>query len=37
VTFCSTGLVTLAVSRGQHCAWPVFLVVGGITLYAGLM
>jgi hypothetical protein len=37
VTFFTTGLVTLIVSRGQHFAWPVFLVIGGITLYAGLM
>ena len=35
VTFTATGLVTLIASRGRHLAWPVFLAIGGIALYAG--
>ena len=27
-TFCLSGLVVLAGSRGRHLAWPVFLAVG---------
>ncbi|MGQ3053798.1 MAG: hypothetical protein ACT6S0_18630 [Roseateles sp.] len=35
ITFSATGLVTLTASRGKHLAWPVFLAIGGIALYAG--
>lgn len=35
ITFLATGLVTLAASRGKHLAWPVFLLIGIISLCAG--
>ncbi len=28
VTFLLTGIVTLGASRGQHLAWPVFILIG---------
>ena len=34
VTFLVTGLITLVISRAQHLAWPIFLFIGGIALYA---
>jgi len=34
ITFCSTGIVTLAASRARHLAWPVFLLIGCIALFA---
>jgi hypothetical protein len=34
ITFCTTALVTLAVSRAMHLAWPVFLFIGCVALYA---
>jgi hypothetical protein len=34
VTFLSTGAITFAISRGKHLAWPVFLFIGGVCLYA---
>lgn len=34
VTFLTTGAITLVVSRGRHFAWPVFLFIGGVCLYA---
>src|SRR5271168_5275586 len=34
VTFLLTGAITLVVSRGQHFAWPIFLFIGGVCLYA---
>ena len=33
-TFLLTGAITLIVSRGQHLAWPIFLFIGGVCLYA---
>ncbi len=33
ITFVSTGIVTFAVSRAKHLAWPVFLVIGCVALY----
>lgn len=35
ITFSASGVVTLVASRGRHLAWPVFLAIGGIALYAG--
>jgi hypothetical protein len=32
--FLVSGVVALIVSRGRHLAWPVFLVIGFIALYA---
>lgn len=32
LTLGATGLLTLAISRGRHLAWPVFLLVAGLTL-----
>lgn len=34
ITFLATGLVTLVISRARHLAWPVFLFIGGVALYA---
>ncbi len=34
ITFAVTGIVTLAISRARHLAWPVFLFIGCIALYA---
>ena len=34
ITFCTTGLITLFTSRGRHFAWPIFLLIGGISLFA---
>lgn len=34
ITFISTGLVTLVSSRARHLAWPVFLAIGCIALFA---
>lgn len=31
-TFLVTGLIILAVSRGRHLAWPVFLAIAGLVL-----
>jgi len=33
-TFIATGLVTLTASRGKHLAWPVFIVIGIISICA---
>lgn len=33
-TFLSTAAAILVGSRGKHLAWPVFLVIGVIALYA---
>ncbi len=30
--FAVTGVVTLAVSRGRHLAWPVFLAIAALSL-----
>lgn len=35
-TFLVTGAVTLIISRGQHLAWLVFLVIGGVCLYTAI-
>ena len=32
--FLMTGAITFAVSRGKHLAWPVFVFIGGVCLYA---
>ena len=32
--FLVSGVVALIASRGRHLAWPVFLVIGFIALYA---
>jgi hypothetical protein len=34
LTFMATGLVTLVISRAKHLAWPVFLFIGCVGLYA---
>ena len=34
LTFLATGVITLVASRGQHLAWLVFLLIGGLCLYA---
>jgi len=34
VTFLVTCLITLVVSRGRHLAWPIFLAIGIVSLYA---
>lgn len=34
ITFLITGAITFAISRGKHLAWPVFLFIGGVCLYA---
>lgn len=34
VTFLVTCVITLVVSRGRHLAWPVFLAIGIVSLYA---
>lgn len=34
VTFVVTGVITLVISRAKHLAWPVFLFIGGVALYA---
>lgn len=34
-TFITTGLVTLTASRGKHLAWPVFIVIGIISMCVG--
>ena len=34
VTFLITGAITFAISRGKHLAWPAFLFIGGVCLYA---
>ena len=36
VTFLTIGIVALVASRGRHLAWIVFLLIGGICLYAGV-
>jgi len=33
-TFVVTGLMTLVISRAKHFAWPAFLFIGGVALYA---
>jgi hypothetical protein len=33
-TFLLSGAVTFASSRGKHLAWPGFLFIGGVCLYA---
>ncbi|MBK9797461.1 MAG: hypothetical protein IPP58_13375 [Holophagaceae bacterium] len=35
ITFLATGLVTLAASRAKHLAWPVFILIGIISLWVG--
>ena len=34
VTFLVTGLLTLIGSRARHLAWPVFLAIGSLALWA---
>lgn len=34
ITFVATGVVTFVISRAKHLAWPVFLFIGCVTLYA---
>jgi hypothetical protein len=34
ITFLLTGAITFGISRGKHLAWPVFLFIGGVCLYA---
>ena len=34
ITFVATGIVTLAISRAKHLAWPVFIFIGCVALYA---
>ncbi len=36
ITFLATAAVTLAASRGKHLAWPVFLLIGIISLWVGV-
>ena len=37
VTFLVTSAVTLFASGGKHLAWPVFLLIGGACLFAGIV
>ena len=34
ITFLLTGLIALIVSRAKHLAWIIFVIIGGISLYA---
>lgn len=34
VTFLATSATTLTISRGRHLAWPVFLAIGIVAIYA---
>ena len=34
VTFLVHSVITLIASRGKHFAWPVFLAIGSLTIYA---
>lgn len=34
VNFLAHSAITLAASRGKHFAWPVFLAIGVLTIYA---
>jgi hypothetical protein len=34
ITFLFTGAITFAISRGKHLAWPIFLFIAGVCLYA---
>lgn len=34
VTFLATAIVTFAISRARHLAWPVFAFIGCVALYA---
>jgi len=34
VTFLVHFVITLVASRGRHLAWPIFLAIGALTLYA---
>jgi hypothetical protein len=34
ITFLLTGLIALVISRARHLAWIVFIIIGGISLYA---
>ena len=36
VTFLVTGGIALAGSRGRHFSWPVFVFIGGVSLYAAI-
>lgn len=36
ITFLVTSAIALGASRGRHFSWPVFLFIGGTTLYAAL-
>ena len=36
VTFLTTGAIALIASRGRHFAWPVFLFIGAVCLYAAI-
>ncbi len=36
LTFLITSITTAAVSRGRHLAWPVFLAIGGISVWMAL-
>ena len=36
VTFLVTGFIALVASRGRHFSWPVFLFIGGVSLYAAI-
>jgi hypothetical protein len=37
VTFLTTAVITLVVSRGQHLAWLVFFFIGAVCLYAAVV
>lgn len=35
-TFLLHGAIVLAISRGRHLAWPIFLAIGGLGLFSGV-
>jgi hypothetical protein len=34
ITFVATGVVTLVISKTKHFAWPIFMFIGCVSLYA---
>lgn len=34
ITFVATGIVTLVISKAKHLAWPIFMFIGCVSLYA---
>ncbi len=36
ITFLLTAAITLVILRGRHLAWPVFLFIGSVCMYAAV-